>query len=211
MIQRTNDQWLAQLRSNDSRRQDALTDLSTIILSGLPYALEKWIRPDDPRFAAFAEEVTQETLLRVLARLDTFEGRSQFTTWVHTIAVRIALSELRRTRWQEVSLNELLDGKKNEEAPRDFPDHHPGTEAVVEQSSLLEMLEKMMREDLSDKQRRALLAAASGMPMDQIADKMQMERNALYKLLHDARLKLKKKLEQEGLSPAAILASFEEQ
>ncbi|MCK7505732.1 MAG: hypothetical protein MZV70_17715 [Desulfobacterales bacterium] len=36
------------------------------------------------------EEVTQETLLRVLDQLGTFEGRSQFTTWVHKIAVRIA-------------------------------------------------------------------------------------------------------------------------
>jgi RNA polymerase sigma-70 factor (ECF subfamily) len=48
-----------------------------------------------------------------------------------------------------------------------------------------------------------------GMPSEQVAVQMKMERNALYKLVHDARLKLKTRLEQEGLSIAEILASFE--
>ncbi|NOH03849.1 MAG: hypothetical protein HND47_18735 [Chloroflexi bacterium] len=35
--------------------------------------------------------------------MDTFEGRSLFTTWVHKIAIRIALTELRRKRWRDAS------------------------------------------------------------------------------------------------------------
>jgi RNA polymerase sigma-70 factor, ECF subfamily len=210
MISRSNDLWLSDLRSNNSRRDDALADLHALILAGLPYALEKRIHTDDPRFAAFAEEATQETLLRVLAHLDDFEGRSLFTTWVHGIAVRVALSELRRARWQEVSLDELL-GKDHDGDPRDFPDQGVGIETRVERAGLLEMLDKTIQTELSDKQRRALLASIKGMPSEQIADQMQMERNALYKLVHDARLKLKKKLEQEGYSTADILASFERQ
>jgi len=209
MILRSNGQWLADLQSGDIHREEALLDLHAVILAGLPYALEKWINAGDPRFAAFAEEATQETLLRVLAHLDDFRGLSQFTTWVHSIAVRVALSELRRARWLEVSLDELLDGKDADGGARDFPDPGAGTEAQVEQESLTAMLDELIRTELSDKQRRALLAAVNGMPSEQIAVQMEMERNAFYKLLHDARLKLKKKLEQKGFSTADIMASFE--
>jgi hypothetical protein len=38
---------------------------------------------------------------------------------------------------------------------------------------------------------------------------MNMERNALYKLIHDARIRLKNRLAEQGLTPADILATFE--
>jgi DNA-directed RNA polymerase specialized sigma24 family protein len=39
-------------------------------LKGLPYALSRRLRTDDPRYEGLAEEVAQETLLRVLQALD---------------------------------------------------------------------------------------------------------------------------------------------
>ena len=114
---RTNESWLSDLRSSGPARETALADLRTLVLNGLPRALAPWITPQDPRFAALAEETVQETLLRVINRLDTFEGRSQFTTWVYKIALRLALSELRRQRWQEVSLQELVEGDEEEDRP----------------------------------------------------------------------------------------------
>ena len=77
----------------------ALEDLRATLMAGLPYALSGWLSPDRPGFQALAEEVTQEALLKILDNLHTFEGRSQFTTWAHKIAVNIALSKLRRRRW----------------------------------------------------------------------------------------------------------------
>jgi len=47
-----------------------------------------------------------------------------------------------------------------------------------------------------------------GMPLEEVARRMGTNRNALYKLLHDARQRLKHKLEAEGLSPEEILAAF---
>ena len=121
-MHRTNEDWLTDLQASGEKRETALSDLSAIIIAGLPYALSKWILPGDPRFSALVEEVTQETILRAIAKLDTFEGRSQFTTWVHTIAVRIALSELRRAKWREVSLDEMQQGNDPEDEAREMPD-----------------------------------------------------------------------------------------
>jgi hypothetical protein len=38
---------------------------------------------------------------------------------------------------------------------------------------------------------------------------MGTNRNALYKLMHDTRLRLKRRLAQEGLTPEDVLAVFE--
>ena len=211
MVKRTNEEWLLDLEFVGARREEALADLTQIIIAGLPYALSKWLPHDDPRFAPLAEEVAQETVLRAIAKLDTFEGRSQFTTWVHAIAVRVALTELRRTKWQEVSLDELVAGKDSDDEPRDMPDHGPGVENAVEKKEMMVMLYKVMQQELTEKQRMALMAVAvQGMPLEEVARRMGSERNALYKLLHDARLKLKKHMEKQGLTPTAILATFEQ-
>ena len=103
MNTRTNEIWLADLRATGLAHAEALNDLRDVIQKGLPYALSRWLSSDNPLFQPLVEEVTQETLLRVLDQLDTFEGRSLFTTWVHKIAIRIALTELRRKRWRDAS------------------------------------------------------------------------------------------------------------
>jgi RNA polymerase sigma-70 factor (ECF subfamily) len=209
MIQRTNPQWLADLRSPGPAQDAALADLRALILAGLPYALSPYLRTDDPRFEALAEETAQETLLRVLDRLGDFQGRSQFTTWVHTIAVRVALTELRRKRWENVSLEALLED--DESPPRRglaaAPD--PSPERQVEGSDLTGQVRRIIEEELTAKQRQALMALAiHGMPMEEAARRLGTNRNALYKLLHDARLRVKRRLAAEGLSPEDVLASL---
>ena len=210
MVKRTNEQWLTDLHSNGQTREEALADLSSVISASLPYAVAKWLPAQDPRFTPFAEEVTQETVLRVLAKLDTFEGRSLFTTWVYSIAVRVALTELRKSKWTEVSLDELTDGIETGNEPVELPEKGAGVEISVEKKEMAELLFKMMQEVLTEKQRTALLeVAVQGIPLAEVAEQMGTTPNTLYKLLHDARIKLKKHLEKEGLSSSDILVSFE--
>lgn len=211
MHKRTNDEWISDLQASGERRESALADLRQVILGGLPYALNKWLASNDPRLQALVEDSTQETLLRVLDRLDTFEGRSQFTTWVHKIAVRIALTELRRKRWENVSLDDLVDGEDSSPFLQLIADPNASTpEEIVEGADLMQTIQRIIAEELTDKQRRAITAIAiQGMPLEEVARRMGSNRNALYKLLHDSRLRLKHRLAKEGLSPAELLAVFE--
>jgi len=208
---RTNADWLSDLRSTGSLREAALADLRARILSALPRALSPWLSSADPRFEPLAEETAQETLLRVLSHLDTFEGRSQFTTWVYKIAVRVALSELRRQKWRDVSLDDLLEEKDDQPAQTRLEiDPTVGPETAAERADLLDRVRRIIAEGLTDRQRTALVATGvRGMPPDEVARRMGMQPNALYKLIHDARLRLKRRLEREGLTPAEILTLFE--
>ena len=208
---RSNDLWLADLRSEGAAREAALTDLRNIIQRGLPYALSRWLSPDDPLFPPLVEEVIQETLLRVLDQLDSFEGRSMFTTWVHKIAVRIALTELRRKRWQDSSLDELMDDEESPAPSRLVADHHPTPETSAERADMLERVRRILEQELTPKQREALtLLGVQGVPLEEAAKRMKTNRNALYKLLHDARLRLKRRLALEGLTPQEVLTAFEQ-
>lgn len=210
MVKRTNEQWLADLKSDGIDKESALGDLHQIILRGLPYALSNWLPVNDPRLQALAEDTAQETLLRVLEYLDTFEGRSMFTTWVHKIAVRIALTELRRKRWENVSLDELLEGDETPPALHIMSDPAPTPEDLTEGSDMIDRIQRIIAEELTDKQRKAMIAIAiKGMPLEEVARRMGTNRNALYKLMHDTRLRLKKRLAVEGLSAEDVLAVFE--
>jgi RNA polymerase sigma-70 factor (ECF subfamily) len=210
MIKRTNQEWLAALRAEGPAREEALEDLHAVILRGLPYALSRWLSPNSPQFQSLTEEVAQDTLLRVLDQLETFEGRSQFTTWVHKIAIRIALTELRRKRWQDSSLDELVD---NEDMPTPqgiLEDTRATPEQTAVRSDMLARIRHVIDEELTERQRKALtMLTMDGMPMDEAARRLKTNRNALYKLLHDARLRLKQRLEREGLNAQEVLAAFE--
>ncbi len=211
MATRTNEVWLADLRANGETRNMALDDLRGIIQKGLPYALSRWLSPDQPQFNALVEEVTQETLLRVLDQLDTFEGRSQFTTWVHKIAVRIALTELRRKRWRDSSLDELTENEDAPPPPGLLADSQAGPETSAERADMLVRVRRIIDEELTDRQREALiLLGVKDMPMEDAARKLKTNRNALYKLLHDARVRLKSRLSMEDISPHEVLALFEQ-
>ena len=211
MSKRTNEKWLADLRGEGEPRAAALADLREIILGGLPYALNKWLPTSDPRFPSLAEEVAQDTLLRVLDRMDTFEGRSQFTTWVHKIAIRIALTELRRKRWQDSSLDEMVDDEEMPVSPRILEDASATPEQTIERADMLERVRRVIDEELTERQRRAMIMLGmKGMPMEEAAKRLKTNRNALYKLLHDARLRLKQRLQAEGLNAQEVLAAFEE-
>jgi RNA polymerase sigma-70 factor (ECF subfamily) len=207
---RTNSEWIDDLKSDGLEMEEALKDLRSVIMRGLPYALSNWLSPSDPQFDDLIEEVAQETLLRVLSHMDTFEGRSKFTTWVQKIAVRLAITELRRKRWQDTSLDGLLEAEGTSVGTRLMVDPSPSPELTTEQSELIDDVQRLIAEELTEKQRKALVAIRiHGMPMEEVAKRMDMSRNALYKLLHDARNKLKKRMEEEGLTPEDVLTSFE--
>lgn len=208
---RTNAQWIADLKSEGEQHAAALTDLRRIILTGLSYSLSKWLSNQDTRFAPLAEEVAQDTLLRVLDRLDTFQGHSQFTTWVHKIAVRIALTELRRKRWNNVSLDDLVESEENPTLKNLMMDRDSvAPEAIVEGGDVMQLVRRIIVEELTVKQRKAMIAIAiKGMPLEEAARQMGTNRNALYKLMYDSRQRLKHRLLQEGLTPDEIFGVFE--
>jgi RNA polymerase sigma-70 factor (ECF subfamily) len=121
----------------------------------------------------------------------------------------VAFTELRRHRWRDLSLEAIAEPQGLDFVP-DFlvdPEAPPDQQAV--QRLFLESLQRLIATELTDKQRQALVAVRiQGIPLEEVARRMDTNRNALYKLLHDARQRLKSRMEAEGLSPEDVLAAF---
>lgn len=206
MTQRSNEQWLADLQGPG--REAALADLRALLQRGLTYALSGRSGVDQ----ALIEDFCQDALIKILDNLHTFRGESRFTTWAQKIAVNTAFTELRRRRWQNVSLNGMVEEKDGDWVPHFLTDQTYGPEQRATQQILLNAVQRLINHELTGKQRRALTAAVfQGVPLDEVARRMDTNRNALYKLLHDARKRLKDRMLQEGLSPDDVLAAFEKQ
>ena len=196
----TNNPWIQRLKE-PAQRDDALTELRDILLKGLLRAF-----PNVKGGESFCEDVVQDSLLRILDKLDLFSGKSQFTTWAMSVAVRVGTSQLRRKQFKDVSLDAL---SSSDNMQFDIPEEEAvAMEDAMDHAAILVALRDLIATTLTDKQRQATDAILHGMPVEEIATRTDSNRNAVYKLIHDARMKLKQGLENLGYTSDDILSTF---
>ena len=201
MTERTNEDWLRALGGTGAADEAAVAELREVLRRGLRRALTGRAAADD----GFIEDMTQEGVLKVLGGLTTFRGDSRFTNWAITVAVRVAFTELRRARWKDVSLDRLV-----EDAPARLPTAPPAdAPSQAERQAILATMHRVLETGLTDRQRQALVAELRGMPQGEIAAQMGLTRNALYKLTHDARQKLKRGLEAAEIDGDEVRKTFD--
>ena len=188
--------WLADLRAQGPRHEDAVARLHALLLRAAQFEVSRrraglpHLRGDE--LGEIALEAADDALVSVLAKLDDFRGASRFTTWVYKFALLEAAVKLRKRAWQgrEIPL---------EQESWDVVaavGHGPGDAA--EQSELLAALQAGIAA-LTQHQRSVLVAlAVDGVPIDVLADRLSTNRNALYKTLHDARRNLRAYLTTRG-------------
>jgi RNA polymerase sigma-70 factor (ECF subfamily) len=207
MADRTNEQWLTELRFPGPEREKALADLRSFLVRGLMFGLADRSSVTE----ADIEDFAQEALLKITASLDTFRGESRFTTWAQKIAIRVAFSELRRARWKDTSLQGVIEQyDEGDFTPALLTDTSASPEQQATQHTVLELVQRLVQEELTDRQRQAITAVIfGGMNLEEVARRMGTNRNALYKLLHDARQSLKQHIIAHGISPQEALAAFQ--
>jgi RNA polymerase sigma-70 factor (ECF subfamily) len=152
---------------------------------------------------AFLDDVAQDAVLKVIEGLPGFRGDSKFTTWAVAIGVRVAFSELRRARWRDVSLDSLADlGDAFEPATQESPG------ANVERDELIGLMRRLIASELTERQRLLIAGELNGAPQAELAARLGLNRNALYKLGHDARQKLKRGMLAAGVSEDDVRRAF---
>jgi RNA polymerase sigma-70 factor (ECF subfamily) len=206
--QRTNAEWIEEL--SDPVSEEALEDLRAILLRGLRASLSNRIHTD---LDAITEDFVQEALLKVLKSIETFRGESRFTTWAQKIAIHVAFTELRRRRWKDVSLQDMIETPDGEEyTPLILTDPAASPERETTQNDLMQLVYELIETELTERQRTAIVAVLQGgVPLGEVAKRMDTNRNALYKLIHDARKRLQESLYQRaGLTAQEVMTVFEQ-
>jgi RNA polymerase sigma-70 factor (ECF subfamily) len=208
MRRRSNAEWIAALGSAGSEQAAALVDLRTYLLRAAFFTLHRarhHVSHLGPGVLdQLAEESAQEAMTAVVQRLADFRGKSRFTTWAYTFAVNIALATARRERWMHVPLDHILEGS---ESLSSDDDADPQRRAL--QAEAMATIREGIERHLTDRQQRALRAVViEQVPLDEVARHWGSNRNALYKLLHVARRKLRSHLLARGLDVKEILDLF---
>ena len=212
---RSNQEWFDALSNQGMQQGEALEELRRLLLRAALYTLVTHLTDlqemSENERVALAEECGQEALMAVLGRLGDFRGDSKFTTWVYKFGVNIALSRSRRWRWKQVSLDDLADDEGTLDwLQRNERFQTADSEQPVRQKEVVEVIREVLHTQLTPRQRQTLkLIAFDNVPMDVVVQHLDSNRNAVYKSLHDARLKIKQQLIQRGYDLAEVMDLFQ--
>ena len=189
--------WLEDLRAGGATGERALARLHTLLL-GVARAEAFRRRATLPHAVAgemdsLCMQAADDALSAVLGKLDTFRGRSRFTTWASKFALLEISMRLRRTAWHERRI--VLDDAAWER----LSDPNADAQRRLEHREMVTALRRAVADDLTGRQRDVFLAVAlEEVPIDVVAERMGSSRGAVYKVLHDARQKLRRALATAG-------------
>lgn len=137
-----------------------------------------------------AEDCAQEAMLKAFKNFSAFQGKSKFSTWIYTIAVRCCMDALRAKK-DELSLSEL------QEAGWDKADEGPSPYMEMEKAERKRALERGISR-LPDDQRLALvLCDLQGMSYEEAAGAIDCPIGTVRSRLNRARTMLSKILSSD--------------
>jgi RNA polymerase sigma-70 factor, ECF subfamily len=190
--------WVERLRPESRDRDAAIGELREVLLRAARFEVRRrcdrlpQIRGGDQE--DLAQQSAGDAMVAILSKLDDFRGQSKFTTWAYKFALYEAAAKIRKRAWQGRELP-----LEAEEWPQ-VPDPGPAPQGEVEMNDLLAAIREEIGTSLTPRQREVLVALAlNEVPIDVLAERLGATRGALYKVLHDARKRLRAALAERGM------------
>jgi RNA polymerase sigma-70 factor (ECF subfamily) len=184
--------WLDALRGEGTAREEAVKRLHAFLLRAARFQIGRRASSSQLRGEELddvAAEAADDALVTILAHLGEFRGASRFTTWAYRFAILEASDALRKRTWKGREFP--FDGDWSRLGP-----YTAGPDEQFEQRELLQALRRAVEQVLSEQQREVFIAVAlNGLPIDVVAAGRGSTPGAVYKALHDARRKLRARLE----------------
>ena len=147
-----------------------------------------------PELDDVAYQAAADALLAVTGKIGQFRGESRFTTWACKFAILEVSAKIGRHFWRRPGVP--LDAGDWERLPDRFG-FAPAQEA--EWQDLLAALRRAVNDELTPRQREVFVAIVlNGVPLDALVAELASSRNAIYKMLFDARHKLRAALAAGG-------------
>ena len=190
--------WVERLSAGSRDRDAALGELRGVLLRAARFEVRRrcdrlsQIRGGDQE--DLAQQSAGDAMVAILSKLEDFRGQSRFTTWAYKFALYEAAANLRKLAWQGRELP-----LEAEQWPQ-VPDPGPAPHGEAEMNELLAAIRQEIEWSLTPRQREVLVALAlNEVPIDVLAERLGTTRGALYKVLHDARKRLRVALAERGM------------
>jgi RNA polymerase sigma-70 factor (ECF subfamily) len=189
--------WLRRLGADGGERQAAERELHALLVR-IALAEVRRRAASSPVTGQELEDVAHQSaadaMLAILAKLGDFRGESRFTTWAYRFVILEVSSKLGRHYWRNPPV--MLDAGQWERLPDRLgidPERH------AESAGILAEVRRVVGEELTAHQRRVFVAiVVDGIPLDALAAELGLRRNAVYKVIFDARRKIRRALVTNG-------------
>ena len=147
-----------------------------------------------PEVEDLAYQAAADAMMAIISKLSTFRGESRFTTWAYRFVILEVSAKVGRHFWREYGFR--LDVEDWDRLP-DRLGRHPEDEA--EGRDLIGALRAAVESELTERQRRVFVARVlNDVPLDALVAELDTNRNAIYKMMFDARRKLRAALVAKG-------------
>jgi RNA polymerase sigma-70 factor (ECF subfamily) len=190
-------EWLLALGTTGPRLDAALTRLHGMLVRIARTECARRgprLRISGPELDDLAHQAAADALLAITGKLGQFRGESRFTTWAYKFVIFEVSAKLGRHFWRHPSVP--FDAEDWDRLPAWFG-FDPAQEA--EWRDLLAALRRAVDTELTDRQRAVFVAIVlNDVPLDALALELASSRNTLYKVLFDARRKLRATLVANG-------------
>ena len=146
------------------------------------------------RAVAYASGGVTLALMAIIGKLGQFRGESRFTTWAYKFVILEVSAKIGRHFWRDPPVP--LDAEDWDKLPDRFgfdPSHQ------AEWQDLLAALRRAVDTELSPRQRQVFIAImVNAVPLDSLVIELGSSRGAIYKMMFDARRKLRAALAANG-------------
>jgi RNA polymerase sigma factor (sigma-70 family) len=136
-----------------------------------------------------AEEMAQDTFVKAYQKLDTYEGKSKFSTWLYSITYNACISELRKRRIEFKSLDDRQISDQDEQKMHDY---YSETKKEDQEKYLNLALSKLPEDDqvlvtlyYYESQSMDEISTITGLTVSNIKVKIHRARKKMYELLHE--------------------------
>jgi RNA polymerase sigma factor (sigma-70 family) len=146
-------------------------------------ALKLLKRPED------AEELAQDTFIKAFQKLDTYEGKSKFSTWLYSITYNACISELRK---RKIDFKSLDDQRITDQDEMRMHDYYSENKKEDQEKYLNLALSKLPEDDqvlvtlyYYEDQSMDEISEITGLTVSNIKVKIHRARKKMYSLLHE--------------------------
>ncbi len=189
--------WLRRLGADGGDRQAAERELhARLVRIALTEVRRRSVSSPvtGPELDDVAHQAAGDAMFAILAKLGDFRGESRFTTWAYRFVILEVSSKLGRHYWRNPPV--ALDAGQWERLPDRFGIDPAGH---AEAAGVLAEVRRVVDDELTAHQRRVFVAiVVDGIPLDALATELGLRRNALYKVIFDARRKIRRALVANG-------------
>ena len=161
------------------------------------------------RNAQDAEEVLQDVFVTVYRKLDGFEGKAKFSSWLYRITVNASFMKLRKRKQDKsVSLTEMLPQLQNKEITQQVA-YGARSDSRAVNGEMRQVLENAISRLPEDYRAVFVLRDVDGLSNKEVSKMLQLSIPAVKSRLHRSRIMLRKRLNrfyQDYSSESTIVA-----